>query len=286
MGMAGVISSVKSKDLSYFLGRFRAVRLAYGATRGTLEFFRRPHEAFGKWSMPTLFPDAVVPDIVQSIRDEAVFVGLNLPPEIVDEIKAFALSEPLHAIYDPKGPTFFYSEVKDGIADDGRPMPIGGVSNPARCPAVQKIIDDPVLRSIVRKYLGHEPRKILTILDWSFGSSMNDEERRRLKHGVIDYHYDVGGYDFVYASFYITDTDRFSGAHVMIKRSHKSKPLKMLLGSARASPEAVYKQFGKENELVIEAPAGTGFVQDTSCYHRASPPTRGDRLMLAIRFIN
>ncbi|WP_283193689.1 hypothetical protein [Rhizobium sp. AN80A] len=236
--------------------------------------------------MPTLFPQANVPDIVQSIHDEAVFIGLNLPGYVVDQIREFALSEPLHAIYDPTGPTFQYSDVKDGVAADGRLMPIGGITKPERCSAVQKVIDDPILRSIVRKYLGHEPRKIVTILDWSFASAMNDEERRRLKHGVIDYHYDVGGYSFVYASFYITDTDRFSGAHVMMKRSHKSKPLRMLFGSARASPEAVYRQFGRDNEITIEGPAGTGFVQDTSCYHRASPPTRGDRLMLAVRFIN
>jgi hypothetical protein len=234
----------------------------------------------------SIFSPSVVPAVVDSIRDEAVFIGLNLPWDIVAEIKAFALSEPLHAIYDPKGPTFKYADVTNGIAADGRKMPIGGVSNPARCPAVQRIIDDPVLRDIVRRYLGHEPRKITTILDWSFGSDLSDEERRKLKHHVIDYHYDVSGFDFLYASFYITDTDRYSGAHVMMRRSHKSKPLRMLFGSARASQEAVYKQFGRQNEIVIEGAAGTGFVQDTSCYHRASPPTRGDRLMLAVRFIN
>jgi hypothetical protein len=72
----------------------------------------------------------------------------------------------------------------------------------------------------------------------------------------------------------------------MMKRSHKKKPLRMLLGSAAASEDAVRKQYGIENEITIEGPAGTGFVQDTSCYHRATPPTAGDRLMLAVRFIN
>ncbi|MDQ0559882.1 hypothetical protein QO004_001664 [Rhizobium mesoamericanum] len=286
MVLAAFVSKVRKHDLAYLLGRFRMVRAVYSSGRSVIGFFQRPAEPRGKWHLPTLFPHASVPDIVQSIRDEAVFVGLNLPSHIVDEIKTFALAEPLHAIYDPKGPTFHYSEVLNGIASDGRPMPVGGVSDPARCPAVQKVIDDPILRSIVRKYLGHEPRNIITILAWNFASPMTDEERRRLKHGVIDYHYDVAGYNFVYASFYITATDRYSGAHVMMKRSHKWKPLRMLLGSARASQEAVYEQFGRENEITIEGPAGTGFVQDTSCYHRASSPTRGDRLMLAIRFIN
>ena len=163
-------------------------------------------------------------------------------------------------------------------------MPLGGIKEPSRCPGVRAVVEDPVLRAIVRKYLGYEPSHVLTILDWSFASDFTDKERRELKHHVIDYHYDVGGFNFVYAGFYITDTDRFSGAHVMMKRSHNRKPLRMLLGSAVASEEAVRQQFGRENELTIEGPAGTVFVQDPSCYHRASPPTRSDRLMLAIRF--
>jgi hypothetical protein len=107
---------------------------------------------------------------------------------------------------------------------------------------VQAVVNDPVLRSIVRNYLGHEPREVMTIINWSFASDFSDEERRRLRHHVIDYHYDVGGYNFVYANFYITDTDRYSGAHIMMKRSHNRKPLRLLLGSASANEARVHKQ--------------------------------------------
>lgn len=285
MDMTRVANRVINGDFEYVLGRFRTVRAAYGGYRRLTDGSQR-REGASPAGHPTLFTGMDVGRVVEGIRKEAVFIGLNLPPDIVAEIKAFALSEPLHAIYDPNGPTFAYRDVTNGIAADGRRMPIGGVRDPIRCPAVQAVVEDPVLRQIVRRYLGHAPRKIVTILDWSFASSMTDEERRRLKHHVIDYHYDVGGYNFVYASFYITDTDRYSGAHVMMKRSHNKKPLRMLLGSAVASEDAVRAQYGLENEITIEGPAGTGFVQDTSCYHRASPPTRGDRLMLAVRFIN
>jgi hypothetical protein len=240
-----------------------------------------PSELAGR---PTLFPNTNIDKAVDSMREEAVFLGLKLPPHIIAEIDAFGRSEPLHARYDPDGPTFFYADVTRGQAADGRPMPLGGIKEPSRCPAVRAIVEDPVLRTIVRRYLGYEPARIMTILDWSFASDFTDEERRRLKHHVIDYHYDVGGFNFVYAGFYITDTDRYSGAHVMMKRSHNRKPLRMLLGSAVASEEMVRQQFGRENEITIEGPAGTVFVQDPSCYHRASPPTHGDRLMLAIRF--
>jgi hypothetical protein len=231
-----------------------------------------------------MFSGIDVREVVETIRGEAVFVGLTLPPAITSEISAFGHSEPLHARYDPNGPTFHYKDVVRGQSADGRPMPLAGVRDPIRCPAVKALVEDPVLKAIVRTYLGYEPARAIAILNWSFASDFTDDERRRLKHHVIDYHYDVGGYNFVYASFYIVDTDRHSGAHVMMKRSHNRKPLRMLLGSAVASEMDVRREFGVENEITIEGPAGTGFVQDTSCYHRATPPIRGDRLMLAIRF--
>lgn len=281
MNLRSVAARVGNGDIPFVLGRFRTVRTIYGGVRRLVD--GRPSTQNGG---PTLFPDNDVEQIVQTIHKDAVFVGLTLPAHIVAEIDAFARTEPLHANYDPNGATFRYGDVCRGKTPDGRQVPIGGIRDPARCPAVRAVIDDPILRAIVTGYLGHEPRRIMTILDWSFASDYTDEERRKLRHHVIDYHYDVMGYNFVYASFYITDTDRHSGAHVMMKRSHNRKPLRMLLGSVSASEASVRKQFGAENEITIEGPAGTGFVQDTSCYHRASPPTRGDRLMLAVRFIN
>jgi hypothetical protein len=61
----------------------------------------------------TLSPDAHIKNIVKAISKEAVFLGLNLPANIVAEIDAFARSEPLHANYDPHGPTFQYADVQD-----------------------------------------------------------------------------------------------------------------------------------------------------------------------------
>lgn len=283
MNLRSVAGRLKRGELHYALGRFKTVRASYSRLQRLKGVVGRTPEMEAA-ERPTLFANTHVERAVQTMREEAVFLGLKLPPHIVAEIEAFGRAEPLHARYDPDGPTFRYADVVRGRAADGRPMPLGGIREPSRCPAVRAVVEDPVLRAIVRKYLGYEPSRVITILDWSFASDFTDEERRQLKHHVIDYHYDVGGFNFVYAGFYITDTDRHSGAHVMMKRSHDRKPLRMLLGSAVASEDAVREQFGRENELTIEGPAGTAFVQDPSCYHRASPPTSGDRLMLAIRF--
>lgn len=287
MSLQAIATKLTRREVKLFeiLCRFKTVRVAYSGAR-RLAAGLNSKTVTEIHHRTTLFPGIDINRVVQAIREEAVFIGLQLPASIVRDIEAFARSEPLHAIYDPTGPQFRYSDVFRGQSADGRPMPVGGISEPIRCAAIRSVVNDPVLRAIVREYLGHEPRRVLTILHWSFASDIADEERRRLKHSVIDYHYDTEGWNFVYASFYITDTDRNSGAHMMMKRSHNRKPLRMLLGSVRASEADVRKQFGIDNEILIEGPAGLGFVQDTSCYHRATPPTLRDRLILAIRFIN
>src|SRR5215211_2083351 len=136
MSISGVAQRNLRSDFQYVFGRFRSVRVTYSGVRRVLE---APKRALQRRDTPhdpgsTLFPSADVPRIVQAIREEAVFVGLNLPVRTVAEIQAFALSEPLHAIYDPDGPTFHYSDVVNGTAADGRPMPVGGIREPPRCP--------------------------------------------------------------------------------------------------------------------------------------------------------
>lgn len=273
---------VRGGELYYILGRFQIVRSVYSRLRGLHQsrMGTQPDLAERK----TLFVGFDHDAAVQAIRDDAVYIGTNLPTRVVEEIVSFCKAEPLFARHEPDGGNFQHHEITRGFRPDGRPAPIGAIKDPLSCPAVRSVTADPGLRSIARTYLGYEPTRVITLLYWSFASSFTDEERRNLLQHVIDYHYDVGGYNFVYASFYLLDTVRSSGAHVMVKGSHKTKPLRMLWGSAVASEQQVYHQFGRENEIVIEGPAGTGFVQDTSCYHRASPPTSGDRLLLQIRF--
>jgi hypothetical protein len=283
MNLRTIATRIVKGEFHVVFGRFKTVRTCYSGFRRLRDWLRE-QPAGDVRQQPTLFPATDVDQAVRAIKDEAVFVGLRLPRHIVDEIEAFSRSEPLHPGNDPEAPTFNYAGVVRGQTDDGRAMVISGVRDPVRCAAVKEVVNDPVLRAIVRKYLGYEPRRVMTLLKWSFASDFTDEEHRRLKNGVIDYHYDIMGFNFVYASFYILDTDRRSGAHVMMKRSHNRKPLRMLLGSTVASEDAVRHQFGVENEVTIEGPAGLGFVQDTSCYHRATRPIDRDRLMPAIRF--
>jgi hypothetical protein len=46
----------------------------------------------------------------------------------------------------------------------------------------------------------------------------------------------------------------------------------MLWHLARQPDEAVLREYGPASELVIEGRAGSGFVEDASCFHRAIAP--------------
>lgn len=267
-------------DPVFLFGRFHSVRQLYSAYMAVVD---GPPIRTTKSSW--LFPNINVRDAVKDIRKEAVHVGnLRLPRPLIEEIVAFSKAASLHPVRDPNGKTFKYDEVRRGSCQDGRRVPIGGVPNPESCSAVMEIINDAALRAIVREYLGYEPKKRVTILDWTFATDFTREECRGLNYFVTDYHYDINGFNFVHVYFYLTDTDKGSGAHVMMRRSHNHKPLRMLFGATSASEEAVWTEYGREHELIVEGPAGMGFVQDASCYHRASQARDGDRLMLAIRY--
>src|SRR3954451_1965816 len=120
MNLKKVMARVRQGNVHYALGRFKTVRTTYSGLRQFADRFASAPVREDEHT--TLFPATDVARVVQSVRDEAVFVGLNLPAGIVAEIEDFCRSEPLHAIYDPQGPTFLYSDVVRGKSADGRPM--------------------------------------------------------------------------------------------------------------------------------------------------------------------
>ncbi len=77
---------------------------------------------------------------------------------------------------------------------------------------------------------------------------------------------------------------RENGAHALIAGSSRRKRLGHLLGSARLSDAEAWQTYGRDAERTIEGPAGSGFLEDASCYHKALPPETGDRLMLQLRY--
>jgi hypothetical protein len=59
-------------------------------------------------------------------------------------------------------------------------------------------------------------------------------------------------------------------------------PMSMLFSSVRQTDEAILERFGRERAFQLTGKAGLGFVEDTTCFHKALPPKAADRLLLQL----
>jgi hypothetical protein len=262
--------------VSYALGRFKTVRQVYGFQRHLLSGIK-PQDL-----SKTIFPDVDTDEAVRSIRKSSVFLPAVLPPEVVRELISHAETAPLRSFH-IEGREFFLKDVKDGRLKDGTVISWAHIKGIQEHPVANKVAFDPKVMEVVSRYLGYTPNRADIWMFWSFAGTLTDDERRNVGQ-TIDYHFDVHGYNFAYAAYYLTDTDRTNGAHQMVCGSHQRKPFKWLLGSAKQSDGPIESFYGKEKVLTIEGPAGTGFWQDSSCYHKALAPQIGRRLLLQARY--
>lgn len=138
------------------------------------------------------------------------------------------------------------------------------------------------LLEIAEKYLG-KVKKIQTKVQTSLVADAGIYYRED-NGQTVTFHYDVEGFNFVYIFFYLSDCDKYSGAHESILYSHNFKKLKHLFSSACQSEENIYSTYKGKNK-VIEGKVGFGFVEDTSCFHRAIAPLFSKRVCFQIRYV-
>lgn len=283
MNVANIARRLAAGELHYALGRFETVRRSYSALRRM-----RPKARNASWPPPlamtlpaTLFPLVRPHEVREALRRDSIAFGFDLPLDSVRDILEFAETTPIRTRGDDR--LFRRSDVRDGRLDDGTPVVLAMAPQPFDCATIRRVCRDPALLGAVSDFLGYAPKKIIPRLFWSFVTDATDEERRRLGQ-TIDWHFDVHDFHFCSASFYLTDVNAGAGAHALVRGSHRGKSIRMLLGSANAREEEVFARYGRDRLMVVEGPAGTGFLEDTSCYHRAMPPTDRDRLMFQIWF--
>ena len=119
---------------------------------------------------------------------------------------------------------------------------------------------------------------------WSSVCKANDNWR--LKYGqTVAYHFDVHDLNFLYIFFYLTNCNVNSGAHQVIRRSHTNKFFfKHLIGSANKTEEQLKQDYKLTDFVNIEGNVGHGFIEDTSCFHKALAPKNEPRLALQLRY--
>lgn len=232
---------------------------------------------------PSVFQDINVDSVVSSLKTDSYGLGINLPQEIIQEILEFAYSTKCYGNRDPKL-GFDYHKKEQVEASIGKPFRLGSYFDADTCPAVQKLEKDPGLLAIAAKFLGAAPVHTATELWWSFPVAGTPIDQ--LKAAQV-FHYDLDDYRFIKFFFYLTDVDLSSGPHILLRGSHKNKPFShQLLGVRCASKDdnEIVDCYGVENLVTICGPAGLGFAEDSSCFHKGTLPTGKERLLLQIEF--
>lgn len=264
------------------LGRFRSVRQTYSAwqhrfQRHDVDFHRRRLQL----TADSLFEELPAASISAELRQDGISVGMTLPQSVVQEVVEFATKQPC------RQPgidySFFSREVHNGVTHRGDSVDEGIVCDGDACSAIQRIARDPQLLSIVHAYLRYWPNQIQPRLRWNFCNERRTAPTSK-EYAPSLYHYDVKGLNFMAAMFFLTPTTANCGAHVMIRKSHRRKPLEMLWHPGVQSDAAVERYFPQEDKYIVSGPAGYGFVEDISCLHRAAPACLQDRLILIVRY--
>lgn len=270
----------------YVLGRFATIRDAYSGLNGLKDVVVRttPLRMGDLYKPATSTLDVArsghvlssrsAAEQVDEMRRESYSLGPKLDGAALATLQDEARKLPLHVDDKTVGTYTTLSRGKIAIAT---------VQDSSKLPMIRAIAGDEFLYQAASAFLGYRPRQVSSWLFWSLANQLTADQRRAA-YQTIDYHYDVDGFNFMYANFYLLDTTARNGAHALIAGSSRRKRLGHLLGIARLSDAEAFQTYGRDAERTLEGPAGFGFLEDASCYHKALPPESGDRLMLQLRY--
>ncbi len=153
------------------------------------------------------------------------------------------------------------------------------MSEVARLPAVQRLITDSALNDIAQRYIGARPllTNITLWLDPGHGG--------RHSFNAHAYHYDNDGPAFLKFFIYVSDIGMDSGPHSFIQGTHHRNKPPQFRRAGLYDRDEILGHYGKENEIVFTAPAGTVIAEDTAGFHKGTAPRDGHyRLLLQFEY--
>lgn len=178
---------------------------------------------------------------------------------------------------------FNYSSLKNYLDNGGEEIAYFTLKNKEFESLFNEISTSKLILQIIEKYLGNI-NDVDIRLNYSPVCNLDNKSRESYNQ-TVSWHYDVHALNFVYVFFYINGADKYSGAHQLIKGSHKKKLFfKHLLGSVIQKNSELEKFYNKDDFITIEGSEGNGFIEDTSCFHRALAPVSNSRLCLQLRY--
>lgn len=209
-------------------------------------------------------------ELLQHLRTNGFALGLNLGADACVEVMRYAREHVFIANGSGNAvrPDQFHGEPKSHIFRRINPH--------LDCLVVRSLTNDTRLVTLAANYLGATPILLNTQIWFSLPPPNPGKEDLNPEYG---FHYDIDDFKFIKLFFYLTDVDMRAGPHVAIPGTHKDHSMVKKL--RRRLPPTGVAVYGEP--FVFLGPAGTGFVEDTSIYHKASVPL-ASRAVLQLEF--
>jgi hypothetical protein len=221
---------------------------------------------------PTLLDWNTIKTTVSNLNKDGCYVlPVKLTPEDLQEIRDFAFSNPAYA---KNVNERIYIRPDAVPTDHGRYMWL--MESLTRLKAVQRLMNDSTLHQIAQEYVGGAC--VLTSITLWLDPAYKGEFDPHV------YHYDNDGPKFLKYFFYITDVEPDTGAHKFIRGTHNHTKPEQFRISKRYDEKILLDYWGKENEIVFAAPAGTILAEDTAGFHRGSTVKRDYRLLMQFQY--
>lgn len=221
---------------------------------------------------PTLLDWNTIKTTVSNLNKDGCYIlPVKLTPEDLQEIREFAFSNPAYA---KKLDEQIY------IRPDAIPTEHGRyewkMESLTKLNAVQRLMKDSSLHEIAQEYIGGAC--VLSSITLWLDPAYKGEFDPHI------YHYDNDGPKFLKYFFYITDVEADTGAHKFIRGTHNHTKPEQFRISKRYDEKILLDYWGKENEIVFAAPAGTILAEDTAGFHRGSTVKHDYRLLMQFQY--
>lgn len=224
----------------------------------------------------SLFVGVDPSDILSRLRVAGFADGLTLPRETVQALVAACetadfypdrmVNQPFRiSAIDPRQPDesdFIYRLRNPHLRED----------------LVSELVYDPLVVGIAREYFGMEPLLLGTRIWWSFPSGERTGDGSVPEYG---FHYDIDDYKFLKLFFYLVPVDLDTGPHVIVDGTHTRKTFFEKFHRRLTDQEVAHRYPGRIRTMTGDA--GTGFFEDTSCYHKGTNPKK-PRLILEVEY--
>ena len=272
------IKSYRSRNnLFYILGRFKLIRQLTKKFRALVNKRKIIIHSNNNY----LTDQVDLSNILEKLNKEGYCEGLKLNKDVLDKLLLLSSSSD----YIDNNNRIFKSikSIDEYNNKNNKPCCLLKLTNVELNKLANNISRDKYLLNLVNNYLGYI-NKIESKVQWSTVCNTTNDWREE-NGQTVTYHYDVHDLNFVYVFFYLTDCNVSSGAHQIIKGSHVKKNFfTHLVGSVKQTEKDLKQYFIEDKFITIEGQKGSGFIEDTSCFHRALPPLDKPRLTLQIRY--